>query len=304
MPVIYIDSVFLLNTVTDYFLLLITARLAGISMKRVKYLAASVLGGAYAMAVFLPGGAFLAAPAVKVCAGILMALIAFGNERRLFRLTLLLFAVSCAFAGGVLGLGLLLGEIPLMGGILYTNVNTKVLAAAFGAGYLLVVLVFHASAQHKVAGTLIPVQINHQGKCAKMTALWDTGNRLKNPISGDSILLVSPDQLYGLIPNCVRRILEQELHRPMLAMEKISLLEPYLCPQLVPYHAVGTSSGLLLSIRLDSAKIGGIRHRGIRVALSPTEFGHEYAALWGGEIGGGEHGRVKKGAVPTLDAAV
>ena len=107
MPVVYVDSVFVLNGLMDYLLLLVTARLAGIPLRRRRYLLAALAGAAYAVAVFLPGMGFLSAPPVKAAAGVLMALIAYGGEARLARLTLLFFALSCALAGSVLALGLL-----------------------------------------------------------------------------------------------------------------------------------------------------------------------------------------------------
>ena len=121
MTVVYVDSVFVLNTLMDYLLLTATAHLAGVPPRRVRYLLAAALGGAYAVAVFLPGCGFLSRWPVKIAAGILMALASYGGERRLARLTVLLFTVSCGFAGCALGLGLLAGggipmnrEIPIV----------------------------------------------------------------------------------------------------------------------------------------------------------------------------------------------
>lgn len=105
MTVVYVDSVFVLNALMDYLLVLCAARLAGIPLRRRRYLLAGLLGGAYAVAVFLPGLGFLSATPVKLAAGILLALAAYGGEAKLLRLTLLLFAVSCAMAGCVLALG-------------------------------------------------------------------------------------------------------------------------------------------------------------------------------------------------------
>ena len=59
MTVVYLDSVFLFNALLDYLLFLSTARLAGIPLRRRRYLLCGVLGGLYAAAVFLPGGGFL-----------------------------------------------------------------------------------------------------------------------------------------------------------------------------------------------------------------------------------------------------
>ena len=80
MTVVYLDSVFVLNSVMDYLLVLSTARLAGIPLRRRRYLLAALAGGAYAAAVFLPGLSFLSAAPVKAAAGELMTLIAFGGE--------------------------------------------------------------------------------------------------------------------------------------------------------------------------------------------------------------------------------
>ena len=109
MTVVYVDSVFGLNALMDYLLFLATARLAGIVLRRKRYVLASLLGGLYAVCCFLPGGAFLSHTVVKGAVGVLLALVAFGGEERFLRLTVLLFALSCGLAGCVLARGLLSG---------------------------------------------------------------------------------------------------------------------------------------------------------------------------------------------------
>ena len=103
MTVVYLDSVFLFNALLDYLLFLSTARLAGIPLRRRRYLLSGVLGGLYAAAVFLPGGGFLTETLVKAGVGLLLALIAFGRETHFLRLTLLTVAIACALAGTVGG---------------------------------------------------------------------------------------------------------------------------------------------------------------------------------------------------------
>ena len=49
MTVVYVDSVFVLNALMDYLLVLCAARLAGIPLRRRRYLLAGLLGGAYAV---------------------------------------------------------------------------------------------------------------------------------------------------------------------------------------------------------------------------------------------------------------
>ena len=45
---------------------------------------------------------------------------------------------------------------------------------------------------------------------------------------------------------------------------------------------------LLLTIRTEWMEVCGTRYAGARIALSPTELGGGYGALWGGE---GKRGR-------------
>ena len=153
---VYVDSVFVLNALMDYLLVLCAARLAGIPLRRRRYLLAGLLGGAYAVAVFLPGLGFLSATPVKLAAGILLALAAYGGEAKLLRLTLLLFAVSCAMAGCVLALGLVAGGgVPMVNGVFYTDVDAKVLLTAAAAAYLVLTVVFRAAAGKGVRGELV-----------------------------------------------------------------------------------------------------------------------------------------------------
>lgn len=87
MTVVYLDSVFFFNALLDYLLVLVSARLAGIPLRRRRYALCGLMGGLYAAAVFLPGWGFLTAAPVKIAAGVLLALVAFGRERHFLRLT-------------------------------------------------------------------------------------------------------------------------------------------------------------------------------------------------------------------------
>ena len=96
MTVIYVDTLFLLNGIIDYLLLLAAARLAGEPLRRLRFGAAAALGGAYAVAIFLPGMSFLAGPWCKLASCVLMLVVAYGGSRRLLRQGLIFVALACA----------------------------------------------------------------------------------------------------------------------------------------------------------------------------------------------------------------
>lgn len=296
MTVIYIDSVFVLNALMDYLLLLCAARLAGLPLKRGRYALAALAGGAYAAAVFLPGLGFLAQTPVKIAAGVLLGLIAYGGEEKLLRLLLLFFAVSCAMAGCVLGLGLLAGGgVPAVNGVFYTNVDARALAVGGAAAYAVLSVVFRAAAGHAVRGELLPVRVSIAGRTAELTALRDTGNGLRGP-DGRAVLVASPGALDAALPRAAAELLRRKgLVAPEELLEPLRAAAPGLRPRLTPYRAVGTAAGLLLTIRTDWTEINGTRYPGLMAALSPSALGMGYAALWGGPAGkGGRHGIAAK----------
>ncbi len=295
MTVIYIDSVFVLNALMDYLLLLCAARLAGLPLRRGRYVLGALAGGAYAAAAFLPGLGFLTQTPVKIAAGVLLGLIAYGGEEKLLRLLLLFFAVSCAMAGCVLGLGLLAGNgIPAVNGICYTNVDAKTLVIAGTAAYAVLSVVFRAAAGHGVRGELLPVRVFIAGRTAELTALRDTGSGLRAP-NGQAVLVAAPGALdRALSPDVVRLLRRRDLTAPEELLEPLRAAAPSLRPHLTPYHTVGTAGGLLLTIRTDWTEVGGIRYPGLTAALAPSALGTSYTALWGGPVGkGGRHGNTE-----------
>lgn len=280
MTVVYLDSVFLFNALLDYLLVLATARLAGIPLRRGRYILCGLLGGAYAAAVFLPGLDWLAAAPVKGAAGLLLALTAFGGERRFWRLTLLVLAVACGLAGSVLALGLLAGQhIPSVRGIFYTNVDAWTLLLSATGAYGVLTVLFRASAAHGLRGELLPVTVCLLGQTVHLTALRDTGNGLRDA-AGDPVLTAELTA-FPVLTDLVGRL------PPTEALPLLRKRFPELRPQLLPVRTAA-GRGLLLSVRCEWAEMDGQRRPGLRVALTDTRLGNGYTALWGGE-GRGHH---------------
>ena len=80
MDVIYLDSLFGLNLLIDYCLVLVSARVCGVVLHRARYLLAALTGALYAAVMVLPGCGWLGSGAMKLALGAAMALIAFGGE--------------------------------------------------------------------------------------------------------------------------------------------------------------------------------------------------------------------------------
>lgn len=279
--VVYLDSVFVCNALADYFLMLLTARLAGIPLRRGRYALSGVLGGLYALAVFLPGGGFLAAGGMKAAAGLVLCAAAFWGQPHFLRLALLAFAVACGLAGAVLALGTVTGRpIPSAGGVFYTDIDAGTLLLSATAAYLFLSVVFRASASQGLRGRRMKVTVCLLGRRVRLTALRDTGNGLVDP-AGRPVLVVHS----GCFPQLPHDLLALPPDEALPALRRRC---PALCPQLLTLRTA-LGQGLVVAVRCDWAEIDGQRRPGLTAALVTQALGDGCSALWGGE--GGERYR-------------
>ena len=280
MTVVYIDSLFLLNFIVDYLLLLATAKLAGEAICRPRLALGAAVGALYASAVFFPGMGFLTHPLCKLSAAIVMLLAGLGGSRRLLRVTLVFLGLSCAFGGGIFAIGLLGGRgLTLRNGILYSAMDLKIILLSAAVCYVALTLVFSRTAKHS-RRELIPAVLSLGEKRVALTALVDTGNTLADPVTGRPVMVAEGAKLGPLLPEEVG---ELALKDPVGTMERLSKSETGKRFRLLPYQAVGVECGMLLALRLDRAQVGTVDYGGILVALSPNQLsdGGGYSALIG-----------------------
>lgn len=251
---VYVDVVMLLNFLVDFFLLLGTNRLCGCPTAIGRALIAALLGGIYGGVCLLPGFAFLGNLLWRLTVLGLMCVIAFGWHRTTIRRGALFLFLTMALGGiaqGMYGSGIL-----------------GLIGAAAGL-FLLCAVGFRMSGGQKV-----PVVLRKGKRICKLVALRDTGNTLKDPITGQSVLVVGAETAWELLG-----ITPQQLRSPLETMT--SGVFPGL--RLIPYRSVGCSAGMLLAAIMDEVTVDG-QPSGQLVAFAPQVIGkaETYQALAGG----------------------
>lgn len=279
MTVIYLDVLFLLNLVVDYLLLLAAARITGEPFSRIRLGLGALLGGVYAMVIFLPRCGWLCHPICKICVGIGIVLISYGASRRLLRLALVFFAVSAALGGVVLALQLLgTGGLTLENGVLYTGFDLRLLLVTVIVSYAVLSLIFRNAARHGgQRRDLCNAKLVLGGQTVQITVLLDTGNTLTDPVRNQPVLVVEGKALQKIIPVYV------DPADPVGSLERVKDREWNGRFSLLPYRAVGVECGLLLAVRSDFVAMNGREWQGLQVALSPTPVsdGGGYQGLFG-----------------------
>ena len=255
---VYLDLVMLLNFLVDFLLLLGTNRLSGFPAAPGRCALAAVFGSIYAGCCLLPGFRFLGNLLWRCVSLCLMAAVAFGFRR------------DAVKRGGVfLLLSLALGGMALC----FPRQNFAALTLGAAGVWLLCRVSFGDGA---VGREFVPVTLRYGEKTASFTALRDTGNTLRDPITGEPVLVVSGqigEQLTGLTRHQLSSPLETMAARPLPGL------------RLIPYHAVGNSGGLLLAMRFPGAVVGK-KEQTVLAAFAAEGLSNTgmYQALTGGAL--------------------
>ena len=254
----YLTVAIVLNVLVELSLLLAANRLAGFPQSLFRSFVAAVVGGLYDGACLLPSFRFLGSllwRCVFLCS---MGLIAYGFSKSGIRRCMVFMLLSMALGGIVLGMG--------DGGILSAV-----------AGGSLFCLVSYTGLGTALAGqSYVNVTLQNGGKEDQLLALRDTGNTLKDPLTGQSVLIAdakSAETLLGLT--------RKQLHSPVETLETANISGL----RLIPYQAVGQKAGMLLGIRMQNVRIGNWKGSAL-VAFAPEGLGEEnpYRALVGGMV--------------------
>lgn len=255
---VYLDLVMLLNFLVDFLLLLAADRLVGMPGKIGRCVWAALLGAVYAGACLLPELRFLGSLFWRVVFLLLMGAVAFGVSKSALRRCVLFSLLSMALGGIAMGLG-----------------SGNFWGLVMGAIVVCIMCIF--GFRYKPGSRCyVPVELVYGGKRAKLIALQDTGNTLKDPVTGKSVLVVSAD---------VAKIL-LGLNRLQLA-SPVETVAAGVLPglRLIPYRAVGKPGGMLLAMRFDDVRIGANTGSQL-VAFAPEGLDSDgtFQALTGGAL--------------------
>jgi len=254
---VYLDLVMLLNFLVDFSLLLGTNWLSGHPPGLKRCMMGAAFGGVYSGICLIPEFRFMGNLLWRLVSLLIMSWISFGFGIGMLRRAGVFAMLSMALGGIALSFGK--GEVvPLL--------------CCCGILWLLCLLGFSdppGSVQYE------QITLRFRASTLRLLALRDTGNTLKDPITGEPVLVISPEaaeKLTGLT--------KEQLLCPLETISRRIL--PGL--RLIPYSSIG-GGGMLLAMRFPQVQMGS-RSRDMLVAFAAEGFGRGevYQALMGGRI--------------------
>lgn len=200
MPVIYLDQLAVLSFALHYLLLLAAKHLLHADTKRRRLLLGALVSTAYTLGVFLPRIGLLYSLPGKLLFSLLPSAVVFGikNRRRLLRGAAVFCMLTFAFGGGVYAL------LSLLGGT--ASVLLTLLAAAAAAYPIIRIAAAAMEKAGEQKNQICPVEVISGEKRVEIACLRDTGNALREPISGQKVIVLERRYIEELIPEAYRLV--------------------------------------------------------------------------------------------------
>ena len=254
--VVYLDLVMVLNFLVDFLLLLGTNRLSGFPMGSLRCAGGALVGSVYSGACLLPGFRFLGNLLWRCVSLCLITMMAFGWNPGALKRGGIFLLLSMAMGGIALSVGR--GDVVslvLCGGLCFLLSTVSFGGQVGGREY-------------------VPLKISYEGRDASLIALKDTGNTLKDPVTGEPVLIISAE-----VASRLTGLTQAQLQNPMETL----MVPPVAGLRLIPYRSVGNGGGFLLAKRFADVTIGEKKQSAlVAFASEGLGKGEIYQALTGG----------------------
>lgn len=241
--VVYLDVFFMINFFMDLILIYATGKVLKIIKSKIRIILSASAGALYAVIIIIQplNNHFLFMTLSNILAAMLMVRIAYTyvNFISYIKSTVTLLVITFIMSGimNYLYYSTSLGtwiRINVMGSGSESVQFRRFLLITFSS-YILLSLIRKIYSVFKEKHLLYcNVQITYLGKTIEARALIDTGNNLKEPISGNDV-----------------HIAEYKILKPLLEGDESA--KEKLC--VIPYHSIGKNEGILYGIRMDDLKI-------------------------------------------------
>ncbi len=250
---IYVDIVLLENLCMNYIILFGTAYIIKIKIKQVRIILASLLGAVYAVLAYAEIFPMYASLITKTILSICMTYIAFNPKKikGLIKELIVFYLVSFALGGCAFALLYIVRpqDIFMKDGVYIGTYPLKIALLGGIVGFIITYIAFKIVKTRITKNEIIyKAVINISGKQLEINVLLDTGNMLKDPISGDSVIMIEKNKLNSIFPEKILNNIDKILGGDLESAESLEYRKRL---RFIPFTSVGKQNGMLLGIKAD-----------------------------------------------------
>ena len=268
--IVYADVLIFLNTLVDYFLLLVTAKLSGEKPKTLRTVLASVIGGVSSLYIFLPPQKTVTELLYKAAVAFLTALVCFGARsfKKYLKNTGVFFLVTCAWAGVMFAFWAIFKPYGMVinNSVVYLSISPTVLVLCSVDGYFAFSVLWRIFKRNVPTAARHKVNVVANGKSVVLNAIADTGNSLEDVFGKGEVIIADKREVERLFVSV------DITQNPALATRY----------RLLPCSTV-SGADTLEAFRCDSAEIESdnakITIKNPLLAVSKTAMNDDYNAI-------------------------
>lgn len=244
--VVYADVIFLINFISAYIMLYILGKAINkVRIRKKRLFLASVLGAAGAAVVFCVEIPTALSYLTRILAVFIMIFTAFFEQRKqLLNQILWLVLMSGIMIFSMMLITALIKNtvsVVIKAGIVYFDIPPKVFLFAFILSYFVLIFFLKVFKNRKNKKYYI-MSVTHNDKTVTVTALFDSGNLLKEPVTGKYVSILEWDYVKKLFGA------EYEFSDIENHAEEMKLW-------VIPFNSLGNSSGMLFAFLADNITI-------------------------------------------------
>ena len=285
---VYLDIILLENICMNYIILLATGIINKCKISYFNILLSSIIGAVYAIITYMNIMKAYSNIIIKIILSIVMIYISFkaNDVKKLFKELTIFYLTSFAFGGISFALLYLINptEIKLKNGVLVGTYPLKIVLLGGIIGFLTIIIAFkNYKGKMNKKDIYYDINIKLGNKEIATKAIIDTGNFLKEPITGLPVVVVERSLMYSIMPKSILNNIDEILGGNL---EKIGEQDYISRIRVIPYSSLGNKNGMLLGIKADELIIENKTIKNIILGIykdSLTKMG-EYRALVGLEL--------------------
>lgn len=271
---VYIDVLIFQNMAMNFFLLYLLSRVSNNDSKWWKLILGAFIGSVYVVVLFIPSLNILYSLIFKVLVSLVMVYVGFTPKsiKKFIKLVLIFYTEAFLLGGGIIGL------FYLAYGSVYTF-DSAFLLSKMSASFIIIGSIITTlfikigfdvfETHYKNEELQVELEIYINGKSCKVKGFVDTGNYLKDPISGGKVVVSYLNALRSIIP--VEKINAYEFSCNNSYDDEI-----FSRIRLIPYKAIGVENGVLKGIKTDMViaknKNNVKVNKDVTIALHDTSF--------------------------------
>lgn len=289
--VIYIDVLIVENFFMNYLLLYFINRFCKCRTKKWRIIIAALIGAFYVLVVFYPDLQEFYSVIMKFMISVLMIIAAFSPHelKKFFKILVLFYLEAFIIGGFLLGIFYLNNPTPeiINGALFISSISPSPEYIIIGSIIAIALIKFgfdYFEGYYVNDKTSVQMDIVLNNKKCRVTALIDTGNSLKDPITNVPVIIVYYKTIIDILPEELKEAILMDYSYEIFK-KRIMDSELKSRIRIIPYKALGVENGILVGIRMDlvisklKSKTNVIKEPIIALYNKPISNAGDYQAL-------------------------